>query len=142
MIAESAEEGLQAVDFRLQLWTKVGIGWRFVHESHFHFQFFFFDSSVCPTDDHIAPQQRHRIVPTYPFCRRRVRFEAIRPTPEMLESLTIPNEWIEWGEKPNHARSIRDTAGRMRPQVTNSVDCYFVQFTLVDEFPNDGTRTP
>src|ERR1700728_4218210 len=57
---------------------------------------------IHPPDHIRSPQQKKSVVSQLTFRRWRVRFKAVGPAPEVLESPAIPTQRIEGGEKTNY----------------------------------------
>ena len=79
-------------------------------------------ADIGPADHAVAPQQRQRVVAERPFGFGRVGFEAIGPSPEMLKSPPVPDQWIERRQEANLSRRLFSVSDNGRVQVNNSIN--------------------
>ncbi len=75
--------------------------------------------TVHPTNRVVSPEHGKRVVAEPPLRRGHVGLESILPFPEMLETLSIPNDRIERGKEPNLSGLLCTADAESGPKVVS-----------------------
>src|SRR5206468_13054266 len=62
---------------------------------------------IRPTNDAVAPKQRHCIIAELALWRRRISLETVRPAPQEFEAVAVPHNWIERSQQSHRARRLK-----------------------------------
>src|SRR5262249_3555263 len=116
--------------------------WLLIDEPYLNIQLIAGDGGVGPSDDGVAPQERHCVIAAKAFCLRCVGFETIRPSPQMFKAPPVPYQWIEGRHESDGSRRLLMDPGGVKPEVLDSVDRFAFEFARFEEIQQYWASVP